>query len=160
MDVLVRKMLFDDIGETYKIICRFFDEGWDKSHVTFNPKNIFCILYEAVLKGNFEFYIALVNGKIVGLLGALYTPSHFDENQFSGNEIVWFVDEPFRGTAVGGKLMERFEEECKLRNVDFITMTAGHYTIKTGTDKVLDRFYRRKGYEKLEIHYIKKLNRR
>lgn len=155
-----RRLERKDIEKTFILCLKFFAEGWDKTLVRFNKRRILEILYDSVEKGSPDFFIALDKDRVIGIIGVLVVSSFFDDTQIIASELVWYVEQEYRGKGAGKNLLNYMEDYYRKRgDIDLIIVTAGHFTIETGTDRALDILYRRKKYKKLEIHYVKELRR-
>lgn len=69
-------------------------------------------------------------------------------------ECLWWVEPEERGTSAGLELLEAFEYWAHLQGADFIQMVS----MPDSTGKLLDRLYKKRGYNLTEISYTKELN--
>lgn len=68
-------------------------------------------------------------------------------------ECMWWVEPGHRGGPVGEDLLVAYEYWAKLQGADFMQMMC--MADKTG--KVLDRYYKRRGYSLTELTYTKEI---
>lgn len=89
---------------------------------------------------------------IVGTLGAIAT-DYFFSPQVAAIEAFWFVEQEHRGSLEAVRLLEYFE-----RWADLIKSAAVHLAYMEGIHpEKMQNFLERRGYEKLETVYRKKL---
>ena len=153
----VRRATIADGYAIFALVQAFREEALDKTCVSFNDSTIVRRLVEAATVGNPVFFLAEEDGKVVGVIGLFVTPSYFDETKLMAVELIWYVHPDHRHKQHGRELLNEAEDFCRRAGIDTLTMIAGHYSIESGTDRILDRFYRQHGYKRLETHYIKKL---
>lgn len=157
-DLIIRKVTIDDVCDVLDLIEQFKEEALNKTMVSFNLNTLAKRTLEAIQKDNPSIILAHNNGKAVGMIAYITVNSYFDQNQIMALELMWYVDKDYRNSNIGKKLLEAAEKDLASKKVNTLTMIAGHYSVNTGKDKVLDIFYQRQGYKKLETHYIKQLN--
>lgn len=63
-----------------------------------------------------------VNGSVVGCIGALVFPHWWNANAIVAQELFWFVDEPYRGSSAGLRLLSALENEAKDRGASQLMM--------------------------------------
>lgn len=68
-------------------------------------------------------------------------------------ECLWWVEPEERGSPAGVDLLDAFEYWAKLQGADFLQMMS----MPDMTGKLLDRLYRKRGYDLTEIAYTKEL---
>lgn len=59
---------------------------------------------------------------VVGMIGMQVSPFLFNHNKTQATEVIWWVDEEFRGSPTGAMLMMAMEKEARLLDVDYIIM--------------------------------------
>jgi GNAT superfamily N-acetyltransferase len=95
-------------------------------------------------------FVAEEDGEIISILAGGIIPYFFDHSILGFNESFWYSLKT--GHGVGTKLLEHVESFLKDNGVTMMTMANMAHN-----EKVFERFYGRKGYKKMEIHWIKKL---
>lgn len=68
-------------------------------------------------------------------------------------ECLWYVDPGLRGSSAGKELLDAFEHWASLVGADLIQMMC----MPDGTGKLLDRYYKSRGYTLTELTYTKEL---
>jgi|ETNvirnome_2_130_1030620.scaffolds.fasta_scaffold28444_2 GNAT superfamily N-acetyltransferase len=94
-------------------------------------------------------FVAEVDGEVVGMLGALMI-THPVLNERMGAEVIWWVDPAHRRGGTGAALFRA--AEAWARSEGGVKMQFSAYR-----DRVLERLYRRLGYEAKEVIFEKEL---
>lgn len=97
-------------------------------------------------------FLMVIDGKVQGFLSGELVKS-FCVPGLSWSETVWFVSKPYRRSRESVMLFETAMRELKARGVK--TMMTAHLFTELG--EKMGRYYKRKGFKPLEVHYIKKL---
>ena len=154
---MIRKITEEDKQGTFNLVKEFQEEALNKTKVSFNEITLLARIDSAIKHDMPTIFVAVENDIVVGLLSGLIVNSYFDTNQILALELMWYVSKQHRGASAGKKLMEEFEKYAKEKGAENVIMIAGHYSINEKKDMVLDHFYKKNGYIKLETHYIKSL---
>lgn len=134
---------------------RKFFKSTDYGHLMIDEEALEEMVRDFVTGDNRE-RIALVwgpEGKVQGCLAGQLVAVPFLKKK-SAVECMWWVDEELRGSNVGIDLLEAFEYWGKLQGAAFIQMAC----LSNSTGKVLDRFYKRRGYKLTELTYTKEIS--
>lgn len=91
---------------------------------------------------------------LVGVCGGLIAPD-VNTGEKRATELFWWVEAEHRQSSAALPLMQRFERWADHEGCEAVTFAFIH---GTGREEVLDRWYRRRGYEPLETHYVRRLN--
>lgn len=62
------------------------------------------------------------NGSVIGCIGALVFPHWWNKNEIVAQELFWWLDEEYRGTSAGIKLLIELEKEAKSRGAEKLMM--------------------------------------
>lgn len=91
----------------------------------------------------------VADGEPRGLLAAVAERNLFNYDRFAG-ELVWWIDPPYRKSRAAYKMIEAYEywakEKAGCKTVTLVDLMGN-----------LDRYYKRKGYERRETTYLKVL---
>lgn len=127
----------------------------DYEYISSRDHHISESLIRAKLKGNEIYILRNEDGSHIGWMRYGY---FWDNTPFMN--LIW-VDEPFRGTGIGKKVVQFWEEQMKQNGFEMV-MTS------TQADEGAQHFYRKLGYQDagclildtqpLEIFLVKKLN--
>jgi len=147
--LIIRKAEIKDVIAIGELTRKFFKESLSDYGLRLDDETIQETLTNYI--NNLIGIIAEQDGRVVGVIGGLVTPSIFDKSQLIGQETVWYVDPKYRRGTTGIKLICAFEDECKVRGADLIVM------VHMGNlyADVLDRYYKKRNYKLLERDYIK-----
>ena len=154
---MIRKVIAEDKDTVIDLIWQFKKEALDKTKVSFNKNTLSKRIDMSIAQDNPCIFICYEGNVGVGIISGLIVKSFFDDNQILAMELVWYISENYRGKSYGRDLLRKFEEYAKSKGASNIIMIAGHYSINMRKDKLLDYFYTKNGYVKLETHYIKNL---
>lgn len=124
------------IGDAFIAEAKYPASGLDDYFFTF---------WGFVLKSDVGiFVIAKENEKIVGVMGALFSPDCFSGKP-QGAESFWFVSPEHRTGRLALRLFNFFEGECERRKCELMVMI--HLA---GFNESLGKFYARRGYTPAE----------
>jgi len=152
---MIRKIERRDISGVGELMRAFKLESFNKTYAYMDEKTIDKRINEAVDHDIPITYVADVNNLIVGMIAGIVIPSYTDESKNMGMELVWIVNKGYRSKSIGMRLFMVLEEEMFKRGADSVIFTAGSYSVLTDNSHKLADVYKRNGYSKLEIHYIK-----
>ena len=93
--------------------------------------------------------VAESSGAVIGVAGACV--DHGVELDTYGRITALAVDEKWRGTGVGRRLVEHVERWCRERGADRVTLTSGHHRPES------HKFYKALGYEATGLRFFKRL---
>jgi len=124
--------------------------GASRFLVDFNIENFRAIWKSLIERGAGVIFIDEREGKITGTIGAVVHPDGYSK-QTAVEEMFWFVRSACRG---GGLALYRaLEAWARARGAAVIRMV---HLLDVMPEKVSD-FYRRVGFEAIEVHYSKLL---
>jgi GNAT superfamily N-acetyltransferase len=93
-------------------------------------------------------FVLLDDGKVIGVIAGQIVEQIMSYKKVY-QESIWYVDENYR--KYGIKLLRHLEQWCADTGITQVVMAR---MVNSMGEKV-DRFYRKMGYEPLEVHYIK-----
>jgi len=150
----VRFAEYDDIEAILALGEKFFDLAnwpryaeWDKNSVA----STLTSLIDGKLNG--ILLVGEADSKVVGMSAALIFPFYFNFNILVGQEIFWYVEDEFRNSGIGAGMMQKLEQESKLRGATVFIMSS----VSGLRDKALARLYSNLGYSQGENTFIKRL---
>lgn len=139
----------DRIPEIAKIAPAFFEEG--KLPGKFVPE-VFIKFWEQMYGlGLAQMFGAEIEGVLVGGLGGMVYPDPCDGERVA-SEMFWFILPQFRGGGLA--LFNDFEKWAVERDAKRITMIH----LQGLAPGILKKLYLRKGYQEVEVHYVKSLS--
>ncbi len=89
---------------------------------------------------------------VVGALGGFVFPD-VNDGQLRATEFFWYVLAAYRGSGEAQTLVDRFEEWAHERGAKYTIMAS----LEGMHEKALDRYYLRRGYQRLDHTYIKEV---
>lgn len=95
-------------------------------------------------------FVLEIDGRVVGISAGKIIQSQVD-GQLIYDEVVWYVLREFRG--YGLRLMDALEARCRERGIKHMACSL----MGNSMSERLHKFYTRRGFEVMEIHYIKEL---
>lgn len=109
-------------------------------------------LVDIITKKHLMLILEASDKKIVGGVGGLTVPFLFNDNNTVFQELFFYIKIGFR--RYSHLLMAELKKECKALKLDMMIMG---YPCNGKADK-LERFYKIKGFKKLETHFIARVN--
>ena len=89
-------------------------------------------------------------GDLVGMVGLIVTPFHFNYGRLSAHEVMWWVDPGARGRVHGYSLLKAIEPACAAKGAELIQML--HLS---SSPEVVGEMYKKLGYKHSESAYTK-----
>jgi len=130
----------------------FAKEAGVDSIIPLSEETLFATLIKWIQINGIYLAIASENGKVLGSICGIVGPSFFAEKTMA-EELFWYVDLKRRDKRqVGQKLLDSFTHWAKDNNADYLIMASLAFN-----EKVMERFYKIKKYQKLETRYILKM---
>lgn len=144
--MIIREGTLADVPEAVEVVDAFVKEALENRGLRIDP--------EFALK-EFERYVdysmvAYEGDRMVGLIAGEVNSLDIAKDKIF-NERVWFVLKEFRG--FGKSLLDAMEKKLKDESIKFSVMVH----LGGGNAKILERFYKSRGYEVMETHYIKQI---
>lgn len=90
---------------------------------------------------------------VCGVIGALVYPHYWNASVLVAQELFWWVDEEYRGTSLGLKLLRSAERSCKAAGAHSLTMLC----LDDLEGARVASFYRKCGYKPQEQTFVKVL---
>jgi GNAT superfamily N-acetyltransferase len=144
---MIRPITYDDILP----LLHYGDYFWKQSPyheaIEYNPEAVEELLIE-MAQNHYLRVTTDEEDKILGFIGIVITPFHFNPNYSMGSEIFFFVH-PEARDGRGKELFKQAEEDLKDRGVTIISF--GDMV----TSKDMKEYYTQEGYEPLESSYVK-----
>lgn len=98
-------------------------------------------------------FIAEDEGTIVGGIGGLVSPIHFNDAVLTGCMRFWWVDLPYQKTRVSMRLLDRIELAATQIGCKYWFLSS----VVLDREKTLTRFFERRGYLLAENEFMKTL---
>ena len=152
--ITIRKAENRDIQGMVNLSSDFWGDALGKNGLGFNRSDFFNFVLFMVSS---PVCVVLVcereDGMIVGGAAATLSPWFMDNGQKVITEQWVWVDPSERGKGLFSKLEDGIKYAGKEMGASLMIMVS----IGSSTEKLVDDFYARRGYHKLETHYIKEI---
>lgn len=148
----VRHAKVSDYEAMIKLAKEFFETN-NFAHLDIDI-DMFCVaeLIKKITKLHLMFVLETDDNEIVGGVGGLITLSIFDARVKLFQEILFYVRNGFR--KYSQLLLTNLTDACKQLKVEIMIM--GYPSLDGKSDK-MERFYKARGYKRLETHFIKRI---
>ena len=144
----------NDITDILILGEKFFDLAKWPRYAEWDKNSVFTTLTSLINgKLNGILLVGEVDNKVVGMSAALIFPFYFNFNILVGQEIFWYVEDEFRNSGIGAGMMQKLEQESKLRGASVFIISS----VSGLRDKALARLYSGLGYGLGENTFIKRL---
>jgi len=150
-ELIIRDFFHIDFEQVKELIKEFYNESLKEYKITLDDATL-----DETLVGFIFPHVGIVaelNGNIIGCIGGYVSKSIFNKNQIMAQEAMWYMKKEFRNGTYGLRLLKAFEDKCKERGADLISMIS---IMNLNVEKVSD-FYTRCGYSPMEFHFIKEI---
>lgn len=147
----IRQLTADELTLAVEMGPRFFTEA--KLPGTFRPEAFLAFWRSFYGQGCGRMYGAFVGGTLVGVVGGLVTPD-ICTGELRCTELFWWLEPGHRSGRTALDLfaaLEGWAAECECEAITFM------FVHGVGNGTTLDKWYRRHGYEPLEVHYVRRL---
>lgn len=57
------------------------------------------------------------SGAVIGMVGCIVTPYHFNRNIITAHEVMWYVETAYQSHGAGQRLFDECESECRAMGV-------------------------------------------
>lgn len=151
--ILIRSVEEKDIDQVKTLIREFHEESLRHYGTVLNDETLSRTI--RLFFGDNIGLVAEKNGVIIGCLGGLVSRSMFDEFNFVGQEVMWYVTKSERFGTCGSRLLNEFEKRCIEKGAVSIYMADME---NLNADK-LNNFYVRNGYQKIQTTYKKNFHK-
>lgn len=148
--ILLRQLTAPEVPGLEPLITNFFNEG--NIHGKFDPKYSAKVLQSQIEAGT---GFVIVGGDPIcgGISGLMYEDIATGEKCCA--EWFWYVNKEFRGTSLGLKLLNAYEQEAKKRKA--VRMLMMHICQGKEHDSQFKRIYESRGYRMKEQIFVKEI---
>ena len=150
----IRHMENSDFDQLYKMGEHFCIDnphlkeiGWDRD----STRNLLSLITSS---DNIVGLTVEKETELVGMIVTVISPHMFNNQILVADEVAWWVEPEYR-TLVANTLLQTTEDLLKDMGVKYLYMKYLHAEVFS--PKLMERFYRNKGYEKIESSVRKEL---
>jgi len=153
----IREIKPQDALGVFDLIMQFRKEAKDKTMMPFNAKILWQRIMESIRFGFPYTLIAKKEDKVIGLISVAIMKSFFDENKVIALELGFYIDPSYRSFKLASSMLDALERKMEEKGAALLILLIGYYPLNMGVSKKLEKFYNRKGFKKLEMHYCKEI---
>lgn len=132
---------------------RFHQASGTEAHHPYDQASVARMLNLLMSGADGMLLVAEHRGKVIGMAAAFVYPCWFNTARKVAQEFIWWVQPEHRNGRHGRALHDKLEAWARSRGAHSLEMIALYGELADG----LDSYYRRRGYERLEQRYIKRL---
>lgn len=149
---MIREARIEDILEMVELGREFFNFTELGRITEYDPESSAKTLKALIENEMATILLIEINGKVVGVAGAVLAPFYFNLNHLTGQEFFWFISEKYRGSKEALKLFNALEEWAQgkgAKSFFMIALRCNYTSIK--------KLYERKGYFEQETQFARRL---
>ena len=150
---MIREGKILDIKSLVKMGKDFFDNSGYQHIFPFEKKTFEKTVSHLITDENSNIFVAVEEGEIVGMAGALLFPFYMNENVLSCQEVFWWVKPEARKGSLGMNLLSGVEKWAKNKGAQTFNMMCLEHLNPDKVEKLLSH----KGYDKTERHFMRVL---
>jgi GNAT superfamily N-acetyltransferase len=149
--ITIRRPEYADLGRYTELAVEFIAAAPISKLVEITPDNVADFLVRAIDNPDVGMWMAVKDGAVVGICGALRYPLYFGPQHIIVQELWWWLTPDARGSGAGQALYKTLEDWAKENGAAAIFMIA------LDDDRVekTSKFYARAGYKPLERTFAK-----
>jgi GNAT superfamily N-acetyltransferase len=152
--VVIKQATKDDVLRLVDYAKNFWDQtNYAKDGIEYDLETMVTTT-EDLIDTDVVLFAENPDGLIVGMLCIMITPFLMNRNYLSACEWGFYVDDEYRRTGIGIRLLTIAEDMLKARNVKYFTMIA----LSNLRPKAVGRFYESLGFKLEETSYTKDLS--
>jgi GNAT superfamily N-acetyltransferase len=149
--MLVRSATKNDLKQYVKLAETFHAASPMHGVIDFDPKGYAEFYTLALQNESMGIWLAEIENKVVGIVGAIAYPLYFNPNALVVQELWWWLDPAFRGE--GNKMFKQIELWAKERNASALFMIA----LEDDRAAKMEKVYQRAGFKPIERTFMKKV---
>ena len=131
----------------------FFDVSPMSTRVNFD-KHGFAKFYDQKLESDtVAFWVVELDGKVVGICGAMIFPLYFSPETMTAQELFWWIEPEARGTTANKQMMFEMQSWAEQAGASQFFMIA----LENDRSKAMERVYNRNGFTPIERTFTKEL---
>ena len=148
---MIRLATINDIAGILPLAVKFIEYSPLSGKTFINYGDLSDTLSMMISEDKQACWVMVVEGKIVGMSGAMIFPFYANRDYQIAQELFWYVAEEHRGN--GKQLLNAMENWSTSRGAKALHMIS----LETDSAKAMDRYYKRSGFNPIEHTYSKEL---
>jgi len=147
--MIVRNATAFDLDKYVVLAEKFHAASPMHGAIDFDPKGYAEFYISALQNESMGIWLAEIENKVVGIVGAIAYPLYFNPNALVVQELWWWLDPAFRGE--GNKMFKQIELWAKERNAAALFMIA----LEDDRAAKMEKVYQRAGFKPIERTFMK-----
>ena len=147
MTVEYREATLEDFNYIFDL-GRLMHEESCYSHLEFSSKRLFEIMDMYIQDPDRVIFLAIRDGEALGLYAGFVSKYFFSE-ELVANDVAWFVLKDKRGSRIGLRVLDKFEEWAEGRGVSEVRLG---FTTDINSE-AFDSLMKKRGYNKVGSNY-------
>jgi len=152
--MIVRKATEKDLPEYIVLAKAFHMASPMHGSINFDPEGYSKFYLSSIDQDTIGIWLAEIDGKIVGICGALVYPLYFNLSALVVQELWWWLTPASRGSGAGTKMFKQIEQWASEKNATAIFMIA----LEDERAHKMERLYARAGFKPMERTFIKEVS--
>ena len=149
----VRRAETADVPSCLDMTARFHAASPISGVAPFDRDGMAVTLRGMIANSRAGIWLALLDGKPVGIAGALLYPLYFNPAYEVAQELFWWLNPDARGSGAGEKLFQTLQTWAKDNGASAVFMIA----LADNRVGKMDSFYKRAGFQPMERTYMKEV---
>jgi len=145
--MIIRDAEMNDFDAIKRLAIAF---AHDARQIDVDPETLAFTVKGLIESGIFK---VAVNGSVIGGAGALVFPHWWNASELVAQELFWFVDEDYRNTSAGIRLLLALEESAKSMGAKKMMMLC----LEELDGEKVSKMYHKLGYAPQEQTFVKDL---
>jgi GNAT superfamily N-acetyltransferase len=151
--MIVRKAVEADLFE-YAVLAESFHMASPLHNViSFNVAGYSQFFLSSLQNDSIGIWLAEIQGKIVGICGAIAYPLYFNPSALAVQELWWWLTPASRGSGAGKQMFNQIEQWSKEKDAAALFMIA----LEDDKAKKMENLYVRAGFKPMERTFIKEV---
>ena len=149
----VRKATEADLDQYVGLARTFHAASPVHNVIDFDPVGYAQFYLSSLENESVGIWLAEMNGKIVGICGAIAYPMYFNPTALIVQELWWWLTPESRGSGAGKMMFNTIEDWAKDKNASALFMIA----LEDSRAKKMEHLYARSGFKPMERTFIKEV---
>lgn len=146
---MVRPATSDDIPRMVELGELFFNEAGLSRLFPYDPISAAQTFAGMIANPDAAVFLIIVDSRVVGGIGGLISPHYCNYAVRVMSEFFWWIEPTCRGSQDAVRLAVVMETWARRRGA-----VVGDWTALRNSPPSVGRFYRKRGYEQAETHYV------
>lgn len=150
---MVRRAIAEDLEQYLRLGAAFHNASPVHSAVPFDYEGFTNFFLAAIYNPTMGLWAAEVNGRLVGVAGALCYPMYFSPSHKVAQELWWYLTPEARGSGIGKQMFSAIELWAKEQGATALFMIA----LEDERSPAMEKLYLRQGFKPMERTFFKEV---